>query len=127
MSIVKKPYTALVGVPRADFNGGSAKKARNNRLLPSIIISFFISTPRLIICFIIAYWGVIKLIFTTFASIKNICIHLSKFCRIGLRAAPKPPPAGSDYGLRPSQGQSRFCSYPQSTSIKYSKCYAYIL
>ena len=42
MSIVKKPYTAFVGVPKADFNGGNAKNARNNKLLPSIIINFFI-------------------------------------------------------------------------------------
>ena len=27
MSIVKKPYTAFVGVPKADFNGGNAKNA----------------------------------------------------------------------------------------------------
>jgi len=42
LSIVKKPYTAFVGVPKADFNGGNAKNARNNKLLPSIIINFFI-------------------------------------------------------------------------------------
>ena len=87
MSIVKKPYTALVGVPRADFNGGSAKKARNNRLLPSIIINFFISTPRLIICFIIAYWGVIKLIFNRLEPCKNICNKHSCLRRMGTRVA----------------------------------------
>ena len=87
MSIVKKPYTALVGVPRADFNGGSAKKARNNRLLPSIIINFFIGTPRLIICFIIAYWGVIKLIFHRLYEGKNICTTHSYFRRMGTRVA----------------------------------------